>query len=135
MIPGLKGDGGMYLRFVVTQIDEDSHQQKGLFITAYELYDSGGLSPEELTQLGDILIWFEKKLPSPDSANFRNLSYRAIFWFKSEADDCISRIWEMAHLLEYHGYLIEMQKCRWLGNIAYEDKFQVAAIPSKDDRK
>jgi hypothetical protein len=125
----------MYLRFVVTQIDEDSHQPKGLFIVAHELLDSGDLSPEERTQLDDILIWFDKNLPSPDSANFRNRSYRATFWFKSEADDCISRIWEMARLLEYHGYLIEMRKCKWLGNIVYEDKFQVAAIPSKDDRK
>src|SRR5215510_4252825 len=125
----------MYLRFVVTQIDEDSHQPKGLFITSHELIDSGDLSPEEQTQLRDILIWFNKNLPSPHVANSRNsVARRAIFWFKSEAEDCISRIWEMAHLLEYHGYLVEMQKCRKLGNIIYEDKYQVAAIPSKDDR-
>jgi len=85
----------MYLRFVVTQIDVDSHQQKGLFITAHELLDSGDLSPEERTQLDDILIWFDKNLSSPDISKFRNRSYRAIFWFKSEAEDCISRIWEM----------------------------------------
>ena len=125
----------MFLRFVVTQIDKDSNQPKGLFITAGELIDSEKLSPEEQTRLEDILNWFDKNLPEPDISNFRNRSYRAIFWFKSEAEDCISRIWEMAHLLEYHGYSIEMQKCRWLGNIVYEDKFQVAAIPSKDDRK
>jgi len=125
----------MYLRFVVTQIDEDSHQPKGLFITAYELLDSGDLSPEERTRLDDILIWFDKNLPSPHVANSRNrVARRAIFWFKSEAEDCISRIWEMAHLLEYHGYLVEMQKCRKLGNIIYEDRFQVAAFPSKDDK-
>jgi hypothetical protein len=125
----------MYLRFVVTQIHKNSNRPKGLFITAGELLASEKLSPEEQTQLGDILIWFNENLPKPNIANFRNRSYRAIFWFKSEAEDCISRIWELAHLLEYHGYLIEMQKCRWLGNIVYEDKFQVAAIPTKDDRK
>jgi len=126
----------MYLRFVVTQIDEDSHQPKGLFTTAYELLDSGDLSPEERTQLDDILIWFDKNLASPDVENSRNqVARRAIFWFKSEAEDSISRIWEMAHLLEYHGYLVEMQKCRKLGNIIYEDEYQVAAFPSKDDRK
>ena len=125
----------MYLRFVVTQIAKYSNQPKGLFIAAGELLNSENLSPEEQTQLGDILNWFNKNLPMPDIVKFRSRSYRAIFWFKSEAEDCISRIWEMAHLLEYHGYLIEMQKCRKLGNIIYEDKFQVAAIPSKGDRK
>jgi len=125
----------MYLRFVVTQIDKNSNRPKGLFIKAGELLASEKLSPEEQTRLEDILNWFNENLPKPDIANFRKRSYRAIFWFKSEAEDCISRIWEMAHLLEYHGYLIEMQKCRKLGNIIYEDKFQVAAIPSKDDSK
>src|SRR5262245_31882699 len=84
--------------------------------------------------LSALRLKYVKNLPMPDIVKFRSRSYRAIFWFKSEAEDCISRIWEMAHLLEYHGYLIEMQKCRRLGNIIYEDKFQVAAIPSKDDK-
>jgi hypothetical protein len=125
----------MYLRFVVTQIDEYSNRPRGLLVTANELVDSGKLSPEEEAQLEDILDWFDENLPSPDIDKFQKRWYRAIFWFKSEADDCISRIWEMAYLLEYHGYLIEMQKCRKLGRIIYEDKFQVAAIPSKDDIK
>ena len=126
----------MYLRFVVTQIHEDSHQPKGLFIAAHELLDSGDLSLEERAQLRDILTWFNKNLLSPDIANSRNReAHRAVFWFKSEAEDCISRIWEMAHLLEYHGYLVEMQKYRKLGKIIYEDEYQVAAFPSKYDRK
>jgi hypothetical protein len=125
----------MYLRFVVTQIHKASNQPKGLFITAGELLHSEKLSSEEQTRLEDLLNWFNENLPKPPISNFRNRSYRAIFWFKSEAEGCISRIWEMAHLLEYHGYLIEMQKCRKLANIIYEDEFQVAAIPSKDDRK
>jgi hypothetical protein len=120
----------MYLRFVVTQLDDRSHQPKGLFITAHELLDSGDLSQDERTQLREILIWFNINLPSP-----KGVARRAIFWFKSEAEDCISRIWELAYLLEYHGYLVEMQKYRKLGYIVYEDKFQVAAIPSKGDRK
>jgi hypothetical protein len=94
------------------------------------------LSPGERTQLDDILTWFDKKLPLPHVANSRNrVARRAIFWFKSEAEDCISRIWEMAHLLECHGQLVEMQKSGNLGNIIYEDKFQLAAFPSKDDKK
>lgn len=126
----------MYLRFVVTLIDDDSHQPKGLFVTAHELLKSGVLLASERTQLREIMIWFNINLPSPNIASPRNqVAHRAIFWFKSEAEECISKIWEMAHLLEYHGYHIEMQKCRKLGNIIYEDKFQVAAFPSEADKK
>jgi hypothetical protein len=60
---------------------------------------------------------------------------RAIFWFKSSAEDCVKRMWELTHLLRYHGYLVEVEKCRELGNIVYEDTFQVAAYPSDKDRK
>ncbi len=31
----------MYLRFVVTFIDEDSHKPQGVFTAAYEMQDSG----------------------------------------------------------------------------------------------
>lgn len=126
----------MYLRFVVTQIDEDSRQPKGLFVLAHELLDSGQLSHNEFIQLREILIWFNINLPSPNPSNPRNReAHRAIFWFKSDAQECISRIWEMAQVLEYHGFAVEMQKCRKLGNIVYEDKFQVAAFPSDQDEK
>jgi hypothetical protein len=121
----------MFLRFVITQIDEDSHKPQGLFQAAYDLLESGDLSVDERGQLREVLIWFNKHLPSPR----RMVASRAIFWFKSSADECINRVWELAHLLRYHGYLVDVQKCRELGNIIYEDSFQVAAYPSKRDRK
>jgi hypothetical protein len=44
-------------------------------------------------------------------------------------------MWEFTHVLEHHGYLVEVERCRVLGNIIYEDQFQVAAYPSKHDRR
>lgn len=126
----------MYLRFVVTQVDEDSHQPKGLFVAAHEILESGDMSLDDRKQLREVLFWFNKNLPSPYISGPKNqVAYRAIFWFKAEAAECIARIWEMARYLQHHGYLVEVQKCRTLGNIIYEDQFQVAAFPSKDDRK
>ncbi len=60
---------------------------------------------------------------------------RATFWFKSSADECIKQMWEMVYLLRLHGYLVEVQKCRELGNVVWEDNFQVAAYPSLRDGK
>ena len=119
----------MFLRFVVTQIHCESKQPQGLFSAAYSLLDSGDLSPEEYDQLREILIWFNKNLRSPDIKKAR-----AIFWFKTAAHDYVAKMWDLVHLLSFHGYLTEMQY-RYLGNIVYEDQFQVAAIPSKFDVK
>jgi hypothetical protein len=39
----------------------------------------------------------------------------------------------LVHVLREHGYHVEVHKCRRLGNIVWEDDFQVAAFPSKSD--
>jgi hypothetical protein len=121
----------MFLRFVITQLDDVSHKPQGLFVAADNLIESGTLSAEERLQLREVIIWFNKNLPSPRSM----VPSRAIFWFKSSADECIKQMWELTQVLGHHGYLVEVEKCRVLGNIIYEDKFQVAAYPSKHDRK
>jgi hypothetical protein len=121
----------MFLRFVITQVDDVSHKPQGLFVAAHELIDSGELPLDERDQLREILIWFNQNLPSPR----RMAASPAIFWFKSSADECIERMWELVEALRYHGYLVEVEKCRELANIIYEDKFQMAAYPSRDDRR
>jgi hypothetical protein len=55
----------MYLRFVTTRIDEDSHKPQGVFVAAYSLLDSGDLNPDERKRVREILIWFQKYLPTP----------------------------------------------------------------------
>jgi len=90
------------------------------------------LDSVEDARVRELLIWFNKHLPiPPDKFN----AGRAIFWFKSTSVECIDRIWEMVHLLEAHGFHINVYKCRRLANVCYGDKFQVAAYPSDlDDR-
>ena len=121
----------MFLRFVITQLDEVSKKPQGLFVAAADLIESGSLSREERLQLRETIIWFNKNLPSPRY----EFASRKIFWFKSNAEECVKRMWELTRLLRYHGYLVEVEKCRELGNIFYEDKFQVAAYPSPNDRR
>lgn len=120
----------MYLRFVVTLIDEDSHKPQGVFIAAYELLESGSLSKEEWTELRELLDWFSQHLPAPPESFEAS---RAIFWFKSSAKDCIGRVWELVEILRRHGQHVEVLKCRRLANILYHDAFQVIAYPSRLD--
>ncbi|HEY0079584.1 MAG TPA: hypothetical protein VGB73_13305 [Pyrinomonadaceae bacterium] len=122
----------MFLRFTITQIDEDSHKPQGVFSAAYSLLESGDLDSAEWKRLRELLDWFNENLPPPPDSFYAS---RAIFWFKSNAQEDISRIWELVHLLRAHGYHIEVYKCRRLANISYEDRVQVAAYPSEKDGK
>jgi hypothetical protein len=121
----------MFIRLVITLIDDVSHKPQGLFVAAHDLLDSSILSLDERNQIQEALIWFNKNLPSP-RWQYAN---RAIFWFKSSAEESVRRMWELANLLRVHGYHIELQKCRELGNIVYEDEYQVAAYPSMNDKR
>jgi hypothetical protein len=122
----------MYLRFTTTAIDEDSHKPRGLFTEAYRLLDSANLSSDEWMILREILNWFNENLPHPPK-KFK--ASRAIFWFRTDANDCIEKIWEMVALLREHGHHVIVHKCRRLANVCYSDRLQVAAFPSDlDDR-
>src|ERR1051326_8227396 len=122
----------MYIRFVTTRIDEDSHSAQGVFVASYRLLDSGDLTRDEWKLVRKILEWFNENLPHP-TKSFE--TGRAIFWFKSSAKGSIRKVWELVHVLRHDDHYVEVHKCRKLGNILYEDDLQVAAFPSKLDGK
>jgi protein gp37 len=119
----------VFLRFVTTRTDGNSHRPQGVLIASHSLLDSGDLSSDEWQRMREIMDWFTAHLPSPKSF----VTGRAIFWFKSTATESISKIWELVYMLRQHSYHIEVHRCRRLENIVYEDRFQVAAYPSKFD--
>lgn len=120
----------MYLRFVITQIDEDSHQPQGLFIASDALLKSAELDADERKRLQEVLIWFNKNLPTP---NKPYITGNVMFWFKTAAQEHIRRMWELVHILRDHGYLVEVHKRDYLNDLVYWDEYQVAARFSRAD--
>ena len=120
----------MFLRFVTTQIHDRSRQPKGLFYAAHEFLYEGDLSKDERALLEEVLDWFNENLPGPGEYFD---PCRAVFWFKSQARECIDRMWDLVVALRLHDYFVEVHKCCRLGNIIFEDDFQVAAYPSRKD--
>ena len=55
----------MYLRFVTTRIDEDSHKPQGVFQASYALLDSGDLTRDQWEYVRGMIIWFNGNLPTP----------------------------------------------------------------------
>ena len=120
-----------FVRFAVREKDEDSFQPKGVFSAVYVLLDSGLLGKQDYLQVRKDLRWFEVNLPTPK----RELHSRTIFWFYSDALECISRMWAFTHLLRMHGIEVKMVTTREPGAITYSDQYQIGAMPIRPGHK
>jgi hypothetical protein len=120
-----------YIRFVTPRIHEESRCEKGLFCIAYRVRNSGKLPRTDEMALARFLEWFDENLPVPK--RFRHISYnrgryRAICWFKPQAENTIALMAAMANLISLYGVRIKTIETRQPGSITYEDDQQIAAV-------
>ncbi len=116
-----------YLRFAVTEVDATSRKSQGIFHAAGVLLEFPDLTQIERKVVQEATDWFEANLPTPESSR---ITPNATFWFRVEATECICRAWLIVDLLRSHGYLVEIQRLRWL-NLVYQDEFQAAGYVPK----
>jgi len=126
----------MFLRFVTAELDDESHQELGIFHAARKLRDSGSLSHAEESLLQEIRDWFNNNLEKPKRfASAKPPYYRkrqnGISRFKDSAQH-IRRMREMVVLLEHHDVPTRMIKTARPGYVVYEDEFQIVAVPFAD---
>lgn len=117
-----------YIRFVVGHKDEDSHVEQGIFQAvgqAIEWHHITGVDAEELNELR---TWFSENLVKPTSFG-RDTLRLGICWFKTSSTEHISRIWEMAHILERNGIYVKKIRTDKPGYVVYEDEWQLVAEP------
>ena len=123
----------MFIRFVGSEIDPDSHVLAGLFCAAHDL--NGYVPKYEVEALRELEKWFDINLESPVKQLPRHYRYeRAVCWFKPTAREHLTKAWEMAMILERHDILIWTIKARRTGYVYYEDDAQVFAEPFNDVR-
>ena len=121
--PGRRGKRRSYLRFAVGRIEPASLHRLGIFRAAGALEQSDALSDDDRGRLRRALRWFNKNLKVP------RVSSRAVFWFKSDATECLERVWLIVRLLDAHGLIVWMLRADQPGQVVYEDVHQVAALP------
>jgi hypothetical protein len=123
----------MFLRFTVSERDSNSQTWKGLFTAAYELRDSGKLSPGEVNQVQEILDWFKKNFPVPGYLGLSR-SQRAVCWFTAKAGEPLTKMWRLVGFMEERGIVVRLHKTRDPGQRLYSDAYQVVAIPQGQRR-
>jgi hypothetical protein len=127
----------MFLRFVTTELDDESHEQLGVFHAAGKLRVSGSLSQAEEILLQEIRDWFNINLEKPKRFTSAKLPYyrkrqNGISWFKDSAREHIGKMHEMVALLKHHDVPVRMIKTTRPGYVVYEDDFQIVAVPFAD---
>ena len=125
----------MFIRFVSSEVDEDSHVSAGLFCAASQLRWAVGLPEYEFDALTELRDWFNVHLESPfDHLPRANRYERAVCWFKPTAHEHLARAWELIAILERNDVLIWTIRSRRTGYVHYEDEVQVFARPYDDVR-
>jgi hypothetical protein len=126
----------MFIRFVSGEIDERSHRAAGLFCAVTQLEETCYIPKYELETLDEIVRWFERHLASPFDYLPEHTNYDpAVCWFKSTANECLAKAWELVTVLERNDILIWTIKSYRTGCVFYEDEFQVFALPHRDARR
>jgi hypothetical protein len=119
-----------YIRFVVGRKDEDSNVEQGIFQATAQALEWGLVTGSDAEELHEVRAWFSENLERPNSFG-RDKLRLGICWFKTEANEHISRIWEMAKILERNGVYIKKIKTDRPGYVIYQDEWQLVAEPFK----
>lgn len=135
--PSVRTSIRMYLRFVVSEIDEDSERALGVFHALRNLRDEGKLHAYEEDQHDMVRWWFNENLERPTrftaaKAPWYGKKNRALSWFKDTAIDHIAQIRQLVAILENHGVHVRTLKAKRVGYLVYEDQYQIVAEPFAD---
>ena len=118
-------------RFIRFQTDLRSPHngcRLGLFYASTALQERCELPEYSDELLQDALKWFNYNLKVP---RLPSREGRPIFWFRTEAEECLAQIWNLVAIFNEEGLYVEHRTTRRPGQIVYADDHQIAAIPSK----
>ena len=127
----------MFIRFVSSDIDDDSHLSAGLFCAVSRLLDEVTLPEYEYLALMEPLRWFRLHLKVPFDYRLdpAALADQSLCWFRASAHEHIARAWEVVSILEGRDIFMRTIWCHKVGYVLYEDEFQVLAYPFADLRR
>lgn len=120
----------MYIRFQGRIKNERADSFLGIFQLAFQLRDNMDLEKHYEAQLIENLAWLKEHLKSPKPLR-EDENFRALSWFKPQAQKPLKRIRAIVAVLQEHGYVIDTLKSSDPGIIIYEDGWQVVAKPGR----
>jgi len=117
-----------YVRFQTQLRCRTTNRPAGIFVAAGRIEDRTTLPDSTRDRLREALRWFNQNLTVP---TLDDSDWRCLFWFRSNSQPVISRLWELAYLLEDEGVFVTKVRTSQPGMIVYRDEHQVAAKPRR----
>jgi hypothetical protein len=120
----------MYVRFVVGTDAENAFWLTGVLTSARIVRDEGELYAYEEDLLNTVYGWFDEHLPCPPFAEMLRSgewTRDAVSWFRANAGEPLSRVWDVIAILREHGTPVRMVTSNSPGQIVYSDRFQIVA--------
>jgi hypothetical protein len=114
----------VFVRFVVGSDGQHHKELTGVLTEARLLRDRGDLTAEEDARLGDVYAWFNDNVPVPPFSTGR-FPRDAVAWFKDNAREPVTRMWDVVALLREHGVEVRLLRSANPGRVVYEDSVQV----------
>lgn len=117
-------DRCVFVRFVVGSDGQHHKELTGLFTEARLLRERGDLTAEEDARLENVYEWFRVHVPVPPFSSGR-FPRDAVAWFKGDAAEAVTRMWDIVALLREHGVEVRLLRSANPGRVVYEDELQV----------
>jgi len=114
-----------YVRIQGRELSYVTQYPKGIFGMCWRMIYDGVMSEEDAKQFEAINEWFVENLPEPPVC--KSGDQRVITYFKVKgSENMINRIEPAMALLDKYNHPYDVVYTNFVGNIVYEDEFQVA---------
>ena len=114
-----------YMRIQGRELSYVTKYPKGVFGMCWRMVYDGVMSEEDADLFKEIDRWFVANLPEPPMC--KTGDQRVITFFKTEnMEDMVRHIEPAMVLLEKYSHPYDVVYTNFVGNIVYEDEFQVA---------
>lgn len=114
-----------YMRIQGRELSYVTQYPKGIFGMCWRMIYDGVMSEQDAELFKAVNAWFEENLPEPPVC--KTGDQKVITFFKTEATGkMIKQIEPAMALLEKYNHPYDVVYTNFVGNIVYEDEFQVA---------
>ena len=114
-----------YMRIQGRELSYVTQYPKGIFAMCWRMVYDGVMSEEDAEVFKNINTWFEENLSEPPVCQAGDK--KVITYFKVEtAQEMLKHIEPAMALLDKYNHPYDVVYTNFVGNIVYEDEFQVA---------
>ena len=114
-----------YMRIQGRELSYVTQYPKGIFAMCWRMIYDGVMNEEDSELFKSINAWFEENLPEPPVC--QSGDKKVITYFKVEStEEMLKHLEPAMALLDKYNHPYDVVYTNFVGNIVYEDEFQVA---------